>query len=113
MKPRTHIKKMSASRAVEMRQYPKVKRVFLKEHNICIRCVDYVPLRDRTVHHYFGRVQELLCYVPGFRMACLRCHDWIEHHRNESVTLGFRAPDNLFNRPSLVIDKRNPVVHTA
>lgn len=96
---------MSARRVDLNKLYNKLKPVFLKEHNICIRCADYIPYRDRTLHHFFGRTEELLCYAPGFRMACLPCHDWIEHHRNEAVKLGFRAPDAIFGRPSLIIPK--------
>ena len=107
-KPPRPLKRVSDSRAKENKAYPKVKRAFLKEHNICVRCGNYIPLRDRTLHHWAGRTNELLCWVPGFRMACLPCHDWIEHHRNDAVQLGFRAPDKLFGRPSLVIGDGDP-----
>jgi hypothetical protein len=68
-----------------------------------VRCNDTVQPRYREVHHFYGKVHELLTWVPGFRSVCKACHRWIEAHRNEAVKLGLRAPDNLFNRPSLVI----------
>lgn len=105
MKPRTRIRHMSKSRATQNQLYTKLKVKFLDEHPFCVRCCDTIAPRYRTVHHFYGRVGALLCWVPGFRMACMSCHRFIETHRNESVKLGLRAPDNLFNRPSLVIPK--------
>lgn len=88
-----------------MKEYAKVKPKFLKSREFCLVCANFVPYAKRTLHHYYGRTHDLLCWVPGFRMACMPCHNWIETHRNDSVRMGFRAPNNLFNRPSLVIPK--------
>lgn len=97
--------RVSKIRAPQNREYTKVKRTFLLSNQICFRCGYYTAYEQRTVHHFFGRTRALLCWVPGFRMACLPCHRFIETHRNDSVAAGLRAPNNLFNRPSLVIPK--------
>ena len=96
---------MSESRIEQARLYPKLVKQFFLTHHECFRCGDKVPEKLKQNHHFFGRIQELLCWIPGFRLVCPWCHVWIEMHRNESVKLGYRAPDNLFNRPSLVIPK--------
>jgi hypothetical protein len=49
----------------------------------------------------------LLNYEPGFRMADRECHQWIESHRKESISLGLRANERLWNRASLVIANMN------
>jgi hypothetical protein len=105
MKTRKPLKRVSAKRAPQNRKYTNLKKVFLDMNVMCFRCHYWVDRDDRTLHHFFGRTGELLCWVPGFRMACLPCHNIIETHRNEAVELGFRAPNNLFGRPSLVIPK--------
>lgn len=100
------IRHATTKRAKEMRLYrTKLKPAFLLTHTICFRCNKWISPVDSTIHHFFGRTGALLCWVPGFRMACMPCHNWIETHRNDSVRLGLRAPDSLFNRPSLVIPK--------
>lgn len=103
--PRKRIPSRSKKRAREAREYAKKKKVFLANNTLCIRCMSWILPSDRTLHHFYGRTGALLSWVPGFRMACATCHTWIEQHRNESVVLGYRAPDNLWNRPSLVIPK--------
>src|SRR5690348_6806607 len=100
---RRPIPRQSKRRSVEVARHPAIRKRFLDEHDICVRCHHYVARRHRTLHHRYGRTLDLLNWVPGFAMACLPCHKWIESHRNDSVKLGFRAPDNLFGRPSLAI----------
>lgn len=104
-KPPKPVRRVSKKRASEARSYAQLKGIFLANNTLCVRCANWILPPKRTIHHFYGRVGALLCWVPGFRMACFPCHAWIEQHRNESVQLGFRAPDNLFNRPSLVIPK--------
>ena len=91
-------------RAQEARIYREVIRPkFLDENSYCAKCNNTIEPRYRTIHHRYGRTKALLCWTPGFVMLCIGCHTWVESHRNEAVKLGLRAPDNLFNRPSLVI----------
>lgn len=113
MKPRSPISRVSKRRSQEVKRHPAIRKAFLDTHTICFRCGHYVARRQRTTHHYFGRVGALLNYVPGFRMADFECHRYIENHRKESIAKGWRADERIWNRPSLIIDKRNPVVHTA
>ncbi len=102
-KPRKPLRRQSTKRAAQVREYAKVRPVFLEASLFCFKCSQPIPLSERTIHHYFGRVHALLCWVPGFRMACLPCHQWIETHRNDAVKLGLRASNKLFNRPSLAM----------
>lgn len=105
MKPRKPLRKVSKKRAAEMARYPQLKRHFLNTHAFCVKCHTFVAAEDRQLHHFYGRVHQLLTWVPGFRLVHSSCHEWIETHRNAAVKQGLRAPDNLFNRPSLVIPK--------
>ena len=103
MTPRKPISRMSPRRKREASRHPAIRKAFLDRHTTCVKCLKVIPRHERTLHHFYGRIHQLLNWVPGFRMACWTCHDWIEHHRNEAVERGLRAPDNLFNRPSVVI----------
>ena len=103
MKPHKRIPRMSKTRTIQNQEYAKIKSKFLDNNPYCFVCGDNVPLKYRTVHHWAGRVGDLLIWVPGFRTCCVKCHQFIETHRNDSVKLGYRAPNNLFNRPSRVI----------
>lgn len=106
LKPRKPLKKVSDSRAQESKEYPKLKREFFKTHQRCFVCGEVVVPEKKQLHHFFGRIQELLCWVPGFRLACPWCHNYIETHRKEAIEQGWRADERLFNRPSLVIHEK-------
>lgn len=101
----------SKRRAGELVKYAKLKAKFLEDHPFCFVCNNTIPPRYRTLHHFYGRTDELLCWVPGFRTACMRDHKWIEEHRNDAVRLGYRASNAIFGRPSKVIphDTTRPV----
>lgn len=90
-------------RQAQLRQYRRMNKVFLDNHAICFRCGFYVDRAQRQTHHFYGKVHELLCYLPGFRMACAECHQYIESNRKEAISRGWRADERLWNRPSLVI----------
>src|SRR6516165_8114589 len=101
MNPRKPLRRVSKKRQAQLKEYAKRKKVFLEEHPFCFVCWKHKEAMD--LHHFFGRVQELLHFVPGFRTVCRQCHDYIERHRVESVEKGWRASDDLFNRPSIVM----------
>jgi hypothetical protein len=103
VKPRKPLRRVSKKRQAQLKVYAKVRVQFLYLSPYCERCNDTIEPRYRQLHHWAGRAHALLTWAPGFRMVCCSCHRWIETHRNEAVKLGLRAPDNLFNRPSLVI----------
>lgn len=105
-KPRKPIPKVSKTRAAQNREYAKKKKVFLELRCFCFKCYKFVPQHDKDLHHWFGRVGALLCYEPGFVMACRDCHTYIEAHRKESIIKGWRAGEQLFNRPSLVLAQK-------
>lgn len=95
----------SQIRRAQQERYRADRPVFLQFNTICFRCRKFIPPERRTLHHFFGRVRQLLCFWPGYRMACDKCHEWIESHRKQAILLGLRADERLWNRPSLVIPK--------
>ena len=103
MKRTRPLRRVRKKRQAQLKVYAKRKKVFLEEHPFCFVCLRNLPFSKRTLHHFFGRVDELLCFVPGFRTGCFDCHDYIEKHRKEAIDKGWRADEKLFNRPSLVI----------
>ncbi len=105
MKPRRPIRRATPARAKELSRYRMLKAMFLMEHDTCEHCGRWCNPYARQLHHRFGRVKALLCYVPEFVMLCGNCHWWVENNRNEAVKCGCRGSNRLFNRPSLVIDK--------
>ena len=104
---RRPIQRASPKRKRDLARYRMLKKLFLEENAVCFRCGCYTPYSEkwRHLHHYYGRVGALLCYEPGFRLSCAECHTWIETHRELAAEQGFRAPANLFGRPSKVIPK--------
>jgi hypothetical protein len=115
MKPRKPIRKSTSKRSKELREYAKLRKAFLEYERalgdgwcICDKCQGPVPTGFEEVHHFYGKLLGLLCWMPGFRVVHRDCHRWIETHRKEAVKLGLRAPDTLFNRPSLVIPRCPP-----
>jgi len=103
MKPTKRIPRMSESRIEEAKQYPKLKREFFRTHHECFVCGDKVSEALKQLHHFYGRVNELLCWIPGFRLTCPWCHVRIESSRKKAIENGWRADERIFGRPSLVI----------
>ncbi len=61
-------------------------------------------LRRRQLRQYRSlKAVFLLIWVPGFKMACVECHRYIESHRKWASEHGYRAPEAVFGRPSLII----------
>ncbi len=97
------IRHATGLRRRQLRQYRSLKAVFLNEHVFCFKCSQWTPMDKRTLHHWAGRRFELLIWVPGFKMACVECHRYIESHRKWASEHGYRAPEAVFGRPSLII----------
>ena len=97
------VRKQSPQRSRDNAKYRHLKVKFLESHPYCFKCNDFIEPKYRSVHHWAGRTGALLCWVPGFRMLCLACHNWTETHRNDAVFLGLRASNKFFGRPSKVI----------
>lgn len=101
----TRIPAPTPARAKQRRLYRKLRADFLRVHPVCFVCCEVVPEAQRDVHHFYGRTGALLCWVPGFRTVHRSCHDIIEGNRKWASECGYRAPENLFGRPSKVIPK--------
>jgi len=76
--------------------YKKLKDEFLATHTLCAKCDKVIPLYGRTVHHKYGRLGKLKCWVPGWRMLCWKCHDWVHGHPAAARELGLYAPHGMW-----------------
>lgn len=72
MKPRKPIRHVSASRQGQLKEYAKLRRLFMKLNPIC--CVAGCATKSKDLHHRAGRVSRLLTYVPFFRALCRLHH---------------------------------------
>jgi hypothetical protein len=81
------IKRVSTSRAGQLREYTKVKREFLRTHKHCFVCGNL----GHDLHHLAGRSGKLLTWVPMFRCACRACHDWIHRNPLEAFAKGYMS----------------------
>lgn len=95
--PRTHIKKMSASRAVEARTYAKRKKAFLRTHTNCARCGDWQKPEHRDLHHWAKRVGKLYLEERLWICLCRKCHDWVHKNEREAQDDGWLAPRGAVN----------------
>lgn len=89
---------MSKKRQEEWRLYVRAKRKFLREHTDCFKCEEFIPLKERELHHWAGRNGALLYYVPYFRCACRKCHDWIHNNVKAAQKAGWIAPAGVWGR---------------
>ena len=94
------IRHTSKSRAKQLREYRKLKAAFLSEHSTCFGCGKWIALDLRELHHRFGRVGRLLCWVPGFTCACHACHWNIKnapHLMTPIARAGLECPKGCWN----------------
>jgi hypothetical protein len=70
------MKRVSAKRAAQLRQYSILRAQFMAEHPDCQRCG-----REATeVHHRNGRNNERLNRVEDWIAICRECHCFIHAH---------------------------------
>ena len=68
---RTPIRKVSKKRAAQLREYSKLRKVFMEHHPICEVC-GHATATD--IHHRDGRTGERLNDVNYFLAVCRSCH---------------------------------------
>lgn len=71
----THLKKVSAKRAVENKEYARLRKDYMEAYPVCevVEC----HRKSTTVHHIKGRANELLTDVNYFLAVCDVCHQRI------------------------------------
>lgn len=85
-RPRATLKRVSAKRAKENREYTERRRLFLLDHPWC----EVNPLEPATdVHHRDGREGSLLNREELWMAVSRRSHDWIHQHPNEARNRGW------------------------
>lgn len=97
VKPRKPIRHTSTARAKQLREYRKVKYAFLCEHTRCEVCKRPLIFAERELHHAYGRNGRLLCWVPGFRCLCHRCHSAVHLLPTLAIERGYMGPMGTFN----------------
>jgi hypothetical protein len=76
---RTPLKKVSTKRAKELREYAKLRKVFLSAHPFCMAQGCY-PFAATQVHHMAGRWGKKLLNVDKFLAVCAD-HQRMIHNR--------------------------------
>lgn len=85
-RPKKQIAKFSKKKLSELKEYRKVRDVFLKDNPIC----EYpgCTSRDVTLHHKKGRQGDYLTDSRFFSALCWPHHQHIETHPEEAKSLG-------------------------
>ncbi len=94
---RTPLRKVSAKRAAEAKEYSKLRTKFLAEHRLCQACIILHPVaniqaRSVDVHHRFGRAGSNFLDISTWSAVCRDCHDELHAAPNKARELGFIAP---------------------
>lgn len=94
------IKPISAKRAVELREYQKEKKLWLKEHRCCERCGSHTDTNHVVIdlHHVRGRVGKLLRAQHFWMPLCRQCHNWVHENPTPAREQGFLAELGDWNR---------------
>lgn len=82
------IKKVSAKRAAQEREYKKLRKEYLKVHPICEAALPQCSKVATDIHHKAGRGKHLL-NTDTWMASCRNCHTYIETHPAESKERGF------------------------
>lgn len=94
-KPRYRIPAMSKARYARMKEYGKLRKVFLAANKLCERC----GKKATDVHHKRGRIGRLLCMTEHWVSACRHCHDWIGANPTQARQEGFLCELGQWNTP--------------
>lgn len=87
------IKKLSAKRAVENKEYLTLRKVFLENHPVCQ--VKDCKNRSVNVHHKRGRIGKLLCDIRFWLATCMECHSEIEKRPQWAYKMGYSLLRNV------------------
>jgi len=72
------IKKVSDKRAIQNKEYSKVRKEYLRLNPLCAVMEFECTIKATTIHHRKGRVGNLLIDTTFFLPVCMNCHDKIE-----------------------------------
>jgi hypothetical protein len=84
---------MSDKRKVELQQYAKLKRIWMKGKR-CERC----NAAATDLHHKRGRTGSLLIDVRHWVALCRPCHDWVGAHIAEAREAGLICAEGEWNK---------------
>lgn len=83
-----------------MEEYNKLKRSYLKEHDLCQACMKLGKPHARAskeIHHARGRIRRLLVDTRFWIAICRECHDYLHDHPATGRRLGLIAPATEYN----------------
>lgn len=83
------IRKQSKKRAVQNREYSKLRKEYLEGHPICEVRLGNCTNQATNIHHQRGRIGDLLTDTTYFLACCFSCHQWIENNPTESKKRGY------------------------
>src|SRR5947209_3867919 len=93
VKPRKFIRRVSLSRAKQLRLYEtKLKLAFFATHHHCFVCGMKLYPEEKVLHHWAKRRGKLLTWVPGFRLTDSGCHTVIHNDEAYARERGRLAP---------------------
>ena len=82
------IPKVSAKQVDRLKEYKKVRDVYMKEHPICEAQLEGCSRQATDLHHGRGRIGSLLTDVSNFHALCAHCHHAIEISPSMAKELG-------------------------
>lgn len=72
----THLKKVSAKRAIENKEYARLRKDYLEAYPVCEVVECHFPSKE--IHHMQGREGDKLTDINFFLAVCPGCHRKIE-----------------------------------
>lgn len=81
--------RVSAKRAIQLKEYAKLRRRFLKQNPTCQVC-GKKPSRD--IHHRKGRSNQLLNATEYWTAICRTCHDYLHLNPKQAQALNLIEP---------------------
>lgn len=89
----SHIRRTSAQRAKQLREYSAMLRELLATQPLCEAChvirPDARAHAATEVHHKRGRIGSLLCDGRHWLLVCRTAHHWIHDNPRAAVEAGF------------------------
>jgi len=79
------IRKVSKKQSASLREYKKVREVYLIANPNCERCGNEAT----DIHHKKGRIGNDLINDNYFMAVCRPCHTWIENNPKEAKQIGY------------------------
>lgn len=96
---RTHLRPVSARRALALREYAKIKRIwFAQPENLLCKFPACQHATDDP-HHSRGRANALLNDVRYWIPLCRWHHDWVKQNPVKARDLGMLCQVGFWNSP--------------